>query len=129
MAIDSCKTNNFLCIGDLDKYITLQKRELKPPRNTDFDEVMLFTNIAEVWSAVKTVSSKFPFDSAEINIDESITHKFYIRYREDILINYGILFDNKRYKILSIKDIDFEKKWLELNCNFKGSASEEAAKW
>jgi len=122
----NCKTKNAICIGDLKHYITIQKRALKSPLDVDFEE--LLTTVASVWAGVKVVGTPSIFDKT--NIEEGITHKFYIRYRTDVDINNWILYDNIRYKItLAPKDIYFNKKYLELSCIFKGSASVKSSEW
>ena len=120
----NCKTKK-ICIGDLKYRITLQQRSIKSAIDVDFSEN--YTDIASVWAHVEINNPKFIFN--DINIDESVTHKFYIRYRSDIDINTWIFYDNIRYNIISIKPTDFDKKYLVLNCNIKGDSNKEASKW
>lgn len=114
-------------VGDLKHLIQLQERKLKPGQGVDFDEDYIDVPDGEVWASVKIASSTFPF--SETNTDESITHLFYIRYIDGITLDNWILHENKRYKVLAVNDIDFEEKFLELRCNFKGVATEESSKW
>lgn len=111
--------------GDLKHPITIQSRALIPPSDVDFTEK--YTDIATVWASVKINNNQEIF--SKTNIDESITHFFYIRYLDDITIDNWILFDDNRYNIVAVKDIDFEKKFLELSTIFKGDISEESSKW
>lgn len=124
MGQQNCKSKK-ICIGDLRYLIKLQERALRPPTDVDFREV--YTDIADIWASVEIASPKFPFD--QINTDEGITHLFFIRYRNDVDLNNWILYDNKRYKILQIRNVNFENKYLELRCNFKGVVSKEGSKW
>jgi len=112
-------------VGDLKHYITLQRRVLEVPINVDFRET--YNNIANVWASVVTNNDYLKFN--DININEEVTHIFYIRNIDGIDIDVWILYDNQRYKIISIRDIDFEKKFLELKCNLKGIVSKESSKW
>lgn len=120
-----CKTNNFLCVGDLQFYITIQTRILTSP--TDIDIIETYTKLADVWASVTTKAITAPM--SKTNTNEDITHFFYIRYRTDITIDNWILLDNKRYKIVAVKDIDFFKNFLEMRCIFKGDISEDSSKW
>lgn len=118
-----------VCIGSLKYNILIQKRSITSPANVDFGEE--YTNVANVWAAVKSSSqiggNQFVF--SKTNIQENITHLFTIRFRSDVDINNWILYREQRYNIVSIKELDFDQRFLQLNCNLKGDSSQESSKW
>jgi len=128
MARLNCKSKQ-ICIGNLSYRIELQKRDLTPPADIDFKEQ--YTKIADVWAHVEI--AKFVNSALRIfdktNIDQNYSHSFFIRYRDDVDINNWILYDEQRYKIISVTTTDFDKNFLELRCNLRGSSTQESSKW
>lgn len=112
--------------GDLKHRITIQDDNIGAPK-TGVDASITFTDIATVYAAMETVNPKHPFDG--INIDEAITHRFYVRHIDSIQEGNFVLHRETRYRITQIVNIDGLQEWLRLDCNLKGDSSKEASKW
>lgn len=113
--------------GDLRHKITIQKRAISPPSGSGVDYSSTFTDLATVSAAIESITPKQQF--GDININENVTHKFYIRFMSGIDLNCWVLHENKRYPIVDIKNWNHLNQWLELQCNEKGSADKEASQW
>ncbi len=106
----SCKKitgrNRQVCIGSLNKFITLKKREITEPAQDFVDFTENFSDIASVWANVKTVSrGEIIFDGT--NTARQVSHQIYIRHL-DITAEIWVEYEGKLYDILSI----------EVNINF-----------
>lgn len=109
-----------LCIGDLDTEIVLQDRKIIAPTTTvDFSEN--FTEAAIVWAKMDTGRGKTAFDDSEIETD--ITHEFSIRYLDGITAETWILFENRRFDIIDVEDMEERHEWLVLRCSERGPDS------
>ena len=113
--------------GNLKHRVTLQRRDLTPPSTNTVDFREVYTNLGEVWAGINTVSQQQPFN--EINIDDTITHKIFIRYIPGLDTNIWILHGNERYNVIRIDNINDMNQWTVFYCNIKGDADKEAAKW
>lgn len=110
--------NRKVCIGDLRNKITLQVRTIAPPSNVDFTEV--FTSPVDVFAMVKTLIGTVVFDGVET--DQAATHDFFIRYRADVTAETWILWDDVRYDILRVEDLDGRRTFLRLRSAESGDA-------
>lgn len=126
-----CKIKNFdklkICTGDLRHKIKLQTKTLSGTHFDSIDFIDEFTDVADVWAAIENVSGEEIF--SKINTDEAITHRFYIRYRNDITQENWILYKDERYKIVNITNIAERNKYLVLEANIKGDDVLKASSW
>lgn len=117
-----------VCIGDLDKLITLQDRNITPPvyGSQSFDET--FSGDNDVWAMIKTVNGKTVFDG--VNADVNVTHEIYIIYDSSVTTSTWIEYDGRRFDIVpnGVEDLDERKEFLKLLCNERGSTANEATK-
>ncbi len=115
-----------VCIGDLRDLIKLQNRDILEPifGSPNFDEG--FTDIAEVWAAINTVSGKEHFD--DVGVGTTITHLIYIRYDALVTSETWVEFNNRRFDILDTEDVDERGEFLKLTCVDRGLVSKEASK-
>lgn len=101
-----------VCIGDLRFSVDIIDKE----QDTGGCEVTFLTPIkASVRAKIETLdtqggNSRLIFDST--NINDAVTHKFTIRFRNDIQADDLLKFDNRYFKIQGFKDPDERKKWL-----------------
>lgn len=114
-----------ICAGDLKHKITLQSRNQTAPHGVDYSHE--FTDIASVWSAIKTRNGEEMFN--EVNVSEPITHVFYIRFRGDVTEQVYVLYKNERYNIKNVININESNEFLQLNCNIKGSENKAGSNW
>jgi len=108
-----------ICIGDLDRRIVLQLRKIKPPEadGIDYNE----TNIVEQswWASIETVSGTTVFDGN--NIEQVVTHNFYIRYLPGLTFESWVLFEGKRYRIIDVVDYNERHEFYVLRCSLRGA--------
>lgn len=114
------KTTRKLCVGDLDQLISLIKRTLKAPK-TGVDFTHESTKIEEVWCFIKTLRGQEQF--ANVEQGPLPTHAFHVLYDERITKEYDIEFENKRYDILDVEDLDENHEFMILRARIKGKKS------
>jgi len=114
--IDGKKRN--ICIGDLDKRINLFSRSIKAPTNSsvDFDEE--FVKEYEKWAMIHTTRGAELFDG--VSLTNAFTHKIYIRYEEGITQEDWIEFNNDKYDIVDVEDLEERHEFLLLKCKIRG---------
>lgn len=124
-ACNKAKCKEKIKIGDLNKKITLQNRNITPPifGSPDFDET--FSNDVEVWARIITKEGKTFFDG--INTDINITHEITIRYDATVTAETWILFESRRIDILRVVDINEDHQFMKLICNERGLSANRAA--
>jgi SPP1 family predicted phage head-tail adaptor len=117
-----------VCIGSLNKRISLQVRNLTPPvgDEVDFDEE--FTVLEDIWAMVETVAGKVFFDDS--NTDKSITHNFYIRYISGISVTAEnwIRYDDRYFDIVNVENLDEGNRFLLMRTTERGSVNKEVNK-
>ena len=126
----ACGTKKKLCIGQLDKLIEIQSRHIKAPLNTtptDVDADELFTNRVHVWANIKTSVGEAIYDG--VNIEQALTHIFTFAYLGfEVTSADWVIFNSKRYKILSADNINEDNIYVSLRCVERGVDTKEATK-
>jgi len=112
---------SIVCTGDLRYPITIHVRSIVAPTNVDFD--LSLENQKVVKAAVNITNSINDVDGT--NISKIETHSFYIRYDEFATNAYLIEFYNKYYNVTSIKDVDFQQRFLILNATERGTINNQ----
>ena len=111
------------CIGDLDKRVILQSRSTN---SNSFDLSETFTDIATVWARIETNNKATEFFDG-VNLNKAYSHIIVIRYRNDLNgIDTWIEYNDERYNVIDIENINEESDWLLLKCNKKGAKTIEA---
>lgn len=110
-----------VCVGDLNQRITLQNRDIVPPifENPDFTED--FTADDEVWASIQTVHGKTFFDGVNQR-DVNLTHEIFIRYDATVTAETWILYDSRRFDIITVEDLDEQHEFMRLLCIDKGTS-------
>ena len=109
-----------VCIGDLSKKIQIQVRSIQPPLNgVDYGEV--FSQTKNVWAMCKTVSGEAIFDDS--NIEQTVTHEFYIRYIPNVTFENWILYNNKYYDIVGVENLNESDEYLLLRSRIRGNSN------
>lgn len=93
-----------LCVGDLDRKIMIQSRAIVAPVGDLVDYSESFVTTIEVWALVQTTRGSQLFDGVEIS--NPFTHMFYIMFLADLTFENWILFEDIKYKIQDIEDLD-----------------------
>ena len=114
-----------ICIGDLDREVTLKSRTLTEPGVTDpanqyyYTETMATINTPTTsWAMRKSVNGKTVFDRT--NIERVVTDEFYLRFDATITAEYWLLDGLNTFDILTVENLDGRSDWMRLNCNDRG---------
>ena len=117
-----------VCIGDMNQFITIQRRSItcKSITNIDYDEEL--ENVASVWAAVNTNAGYRSFNQVGVNEGagagsrQAFTHKFYIRFSQECIPTSEnfILWECDVYRIISVENLDGQNRFLALSAIRKG---------
>ena len=120
------KKSRKVCAGDMQDEIKIQNRQLNAPLfgNPDFD--IVFIDALTIWAAINTVSGKTFFDGVSTEID--ITHEIYIMFDAAIDTDKWVEFENRRFDVLKIEDLDERHELIKLTCAELGANTIEATK-
>lgn len=112
------------CAGDLNKRITIQNRTIVAPDDVDYDED--FQKELVVFAGVKTLIGVEIFD--QNNVPTNASHDFIIHYRAGITAENWVLFENNRYDILKVENLEERNEWLRLRSTLRGSDTKASTK-
>jgi len=82
--------------------ITIEEKSVT--RDSYGGEVVTWTEFAQVWASVSSVTGREFFGSAQVNA--TVTTKFGIRYLADITTAMRISYDGELYNIVAVLDTD-----------------------
>lgn len=89
--------------GKLNKRISIEESTAGSPAVNDFGEpVVVWNELAEVWSAVEPLSGREFW--AQQQVQSEITVRFRIRYRSDVFAGMRIVYNQAVYMIKSVID-------------------------
>ena len=88
----------------MDRRATLQTRVLS--RNTQGEEVVTYSDLAEVWAEKWDLKGREWFSAQQLNAD--VTTKFRIRYRSDVTVLHRIVCDGIYYDIQHVAEVGRE---------------------
>jgi len=112
------RTLTKVCTGALNKRIQIQTRHIKPPVGNSVDYTEEFTNIITTWAMLETVTGVTIFD--DTNVEQVVTHDFYIRYIPNVTFEKWILFDEKYYDILRVENYQENNLYYRIRTNVRG---------
>ena len=117
-----------ICTKDLDKRITLQYPFNTGTSNSDINTTREFKDIGNFWATIKTTPGGQFFD--DVNIQEGITTDFFIKFTSSIDLGKQIWvkFDNRRFKIINIENINEDSRFIKLRAIERGTVLKEANK-
>lgn len=112
------RTLTKVCTGSLNKRIQIQTRHIKPPIGDSVDYTEEFTNIITVWAMLETVTGITIFD--DTNVEQIVTHDFYIRYIPNVTFEKWILFDEQYYDIIRVENFQENNLYCLIRTNVRG---------
>lgn len=121
MKCQSIKNNiKKVCTADFNKKIIVQKYGSYGNNSPDADVLLIYQTLATVFAMVKTSASGDFINN--VNVSNTITIDFYIRYNSAINISQQlfVLLDGKRYKIELVDNIDKDNKITRLRAKELG---------
>lgn len=123
-----------LCRGDLKHLVDLQDRSLDGSGFESSQPVETFETIRQQWCAIETVGGmgrgvpRF----AKIHILDEATHLFWTTWDADFPElenrNSWVLYEDKRYKILKVDNINELNTTVVIQATERGEDTEEATK-
>lgn len=113
------RTSKRVCIGALNKKITIKIRTLTPPVGGHVDYGETFTDFKEVWAMCDTVTGVSIFDNAT-NIERTITNDFYIRFIPDITIEEWVQYSNNYYDIVLVENFGIDDRFYRIRTVLRG---------
>ena len=126
----ACATKKRVCIGQLDKYIQIESRNIKAPVNanpSDVDADEIFDNRIHLWANIKTSVGEAIFDGA--NIEQTVTHIITFNYPGfTVSVEDWIIYDNRRFKIMSVENINEDGIFISVRCVDRGIDTKQATK-
>lgn len=97
-------------IGVLRHRVSIQKVILA--KNDNGFEVEQWHDYKTVWAAITNLQGREYYAAAAINAENTV--KFKIRYTEGIENSMRILFKDKTYNVISIDNIKYRNKYIEI---------------
>lgn len=101
-----------LCAGDLDRVIFILTRSIMP--SVDIDYKMEFSDQKLAYAMITTENGVTIFD--EVNIEQVISHYFYINYDVTVTSQNWIQFQDKYFSIVKVQDFDERHQFMLLYC-------------
>lgn len=99
-----------MAIGVLRHRILIQKVILA--KNDNGFEVEQWQDYKTVWGAITNIQGREYYAATAINAENTV--KFKIRYTEGIENSMRILFKDKTYNIISLDNIKYRNKYIEI---------------
>lgn len=127
MKCQSIKKNiKKICTNNFDKKIVIQKYGSIGNSSPDADITLNYITLATVFAMIKTNATGDFVNN--VNVGNNITIDFYTRFNSliDISQQLFVLFDNKRYKIEFVDDIDKDNKIIKLRARELGLSTLQA---
>jgi len=90
--------------------ITFQKLILAT--NENGFEIASWQEFKTVWSKVSNLYGREYYQAASVQEEQTV--KFTIRYLKGLTANMRILFEDRQYDIISIDNIKYEGKYIEI---------------
>lgn len=123
-----------ICIGDLRNQIIIQERAQVASEFEDDDTpIESFTDIATVFAGIKTSSTQSIGAAlfSGVNLNDRATHTFTIMYDPTLANieagNNFILFDSRRFRILSRAINDENNLYIDISCSERGLTENESS--
>jgi SPP1 family predicted phage head-tail adaptor len=103
-------------IGRLNKRVTLYK--FGEVTDSMGQETQQLISVATIWGDLRPVRGNEYYEVQKIR--SKVSHKLYIRYNaayEDIDSNWYVGFEDKRFDVVSVINVDLADKMFEIYCN------------
>ena len=113
-----------LCIGDLDRKVTIRSRNIQAPQSGSVDFSEQFANTHIVWALIQTTRGSEIFNGVELQ--NPVTHLIYIRFITGLTQESWVEFNSNKYDVVDLQDIDERNEWMLLRCIKKGDESLKA---
>ena len=109
-----------ITIGDLNQRIKLQTRKLLTQFESGLEDIQAYVTIASPWACVETRRGSDTFDNIELG--DTYTHVFHIRYRDNLPATIWIEYKNQRYDIVDVENLDERNEFLKICAKLSGDS-------
>ena len=114
-----------VCIGDLNKKVTVHTRDIKSPGHGEVDYDETYTPLSTPWAGVETTAGSILFNG--VNGDVAQTHKIFLRYDSRVSAQHWVELKNgDRLDILDVENLDEANEFLCLRCSKMGPKTKRA---
>lgn len=114
--------------GDMNKLISLFRREIVPAGYNEAAISEQYTKIGEVWAKLETRDNSGAVMFAGVEVGQGATHTFTIRFRPGVTSETMIGWGGMYYEIIDVTDWEERHEYLLLKCHVKGDKTLEAVK-
>ncbi|MBL4763499.1 MAG: phage head closure protein [Gammaproteobacteria bacterium] len=104
-------------MGSLNRRITIKDWQDEP--NADAGINQTFTQPVDAWAKIEPVGAALMQGSMQLN--DTITHRFYIRYRTDITADKRLFMGDVQYRIRRVSDLADARRFLVIEAEELGS--------
>ena len=73
--------------------------------------------LATVWADIKPMRGSELYEVGRLQ--SKMTHRIYIRYLPDVTTSNWIVYNGKRFNIVSVVNPDYENKYLEIYAEYR----------
>ena len=117
------KNINKVCTSDFNKRVKIQTTSISANNAPSGLASVGFADILSVWALVKTSSNREFIEG--VNIENGLNTDFFIRYNSsvDFERQLWIEYNDSRFKITNVDNIDKENKIIRLRSTEKGNKS------
>lgn len=115
-------TKKKVCIGDLRHRIKVQIRSIVAPDDIDYSQEI--TDLRTVWAAIQTSRGSEIFDGT--NVIGVATHFFHIRKIDNVTFQNFVEYNNNKYRILDVQNLDEDNLFLVLRCTIRGDKTKDS---
>jgi len=112
---------DLVCIGSMKSLIAIIPRAISPD-TIGYKE--LLAGGVQVRALINTKTQTVIMDN--VNIDNVVTHIFFIRYGKTVEKNYTLLHDGKYYGVLGVENLEMENRFLRITAIEKGLTTKAA---
>ncbi|WP_413722691.1 phage head closure protein [Sodalis sp. RH24] len=105
-------------IGELDKRALFRTREDVPTDDGTVGVQAVYTEMFRTWCRLAPVGESVRIGSEQI--DNAVTHKIIIRYREGITTDYEIVIDGLAYRVKGTVGLNGKKQFLVVSAEELG---------
>jgi len=113
-----------ISVGDMRECISLEERTMTAPVFGSASFTERYVSIDEVWSKIETSFNNRIFDG--VALDEVPSHKFTIRWRDDVTSETRIRYSDVLYRIVKTDNYEMRDEYLELYALIDGDDDKEA---
>jgi len=103
--------------GELNRRVTIKDWQDQPNANAGIDQV--YSNPVKVWAKVEPVGAALVQGSVQLN--DKITHRFYIRYKKGITADISLFLDDIKYRPKRVTDLADKRQFLVIECEELGN--------